>query len=198
MLPDDTVAKGPQTAPTRGETSNISLCNQCWWDERVRSSILDPFLDKVGFGRFRMKPSRIRNLRPSPQTQDFLLRRVGCHMTRRCGFWCRPRAADTRLRLPKWILGQERFNFEQVRKLATLTTCWQVACVTPFAPSSPCRENGEHASFEEWPEVCANLVCRVWAGNRQFRDQHRHTLSHGNLCACAQISVRQGLPILGP
>ena len=33
-----------------------------------------PFRDQVAFARFCAKPSRIRNLRPSPQTKDFLLR----------------------------------------------------------------------------------------------------------------------------
>jgi hypothetical protein len=34
--------------------------------------MLDPFRDQVGLGRFRAKLPKLGNLRPSPQTKDFL------------------------------------------------------------------------------------------------------------------------------
>jgi hypothetical protein len=68
---------GSRRGPGTPRDASGSLCNQFWWGQRVLSSILDPFRDQVGFERFCAKPSKIRNLRPSPQTEDFFLR-GGC------------------------------------------------------------------------------------------------------------------------
>jgi hypothetical protein len=51
---------GPDTPPD----ASGSLCNSVWWAPHGLSSILDLFRDQVGCGRFRVKLSRIKNLKP--------------------------------------------------------------------------------------------------------------------------------------